>query len=59
MGLDRAAVVATIDGAQTDYPGRPEAGGSRRVATLDKIAVVYDRDKALVITVLWNRKEHR
>lgn len=60
MGLDRAAVVATIEGAQTDYPGHPgRVGEERRVATRDGLAVVYAPAGALIITVLWNRKEHR
>lgn len=60
MGLDGAAVVATIENAQTDYPGQPgRVGETRRVATLDDLAVVYTPVAGLIITVLWNGKDHR
>ena len=60
MGLDRAAVVAAIEDAQTDYPGPPgDIDATRRVATRNDLAVVYRPGDGLIITVLWNRKDHR
>lgn len=60
MGLDGAAVVATIENAHTDYPGRPgRVGETRRVATHDDLAVVYTPASGLIVTILWNGKDHR
>lgn len=60
MGLDRSAVVAAVEDAHTDYPGRPTVlGETRRVATRHDLAVVYAPANGSIITVLWHGKDHR
>jgi hypothetical protein len=59
MGLTRDRVIAVLAEPETDYPGGSDYPPGRRVATRDDLAVIYDPDRRVVVTVLFNRRERR
>jgi hypothetical protein len=60
MGVTHDRVLQAVNDPQTDYPGRAGSrGDQRRIATRHDLAVVYSPTTSLVVTILWNEKEHR
>lgn len=56
MNLLRSQVVGALRNPDTDYPSR---GSARRIATRGPLAVVYEPEERLVVTVLWNGQSSR